>query len=177
MSEQNGGPTLATEAFRRLTTVVRAQKCGVDLLIRRIADYELMDVTADLPTAGMDKEQALAYFEAMAPEARAEYLRKGEASDERLIILATLRPKIVSEYSGEDGALPVALLKQDRVFLVRAIVEFSRLLPEPPVTVPKPGPAEVPAEGFRAGVEAPGRVQPGDGAPVEPGAPARQAGV
>ena len=173
MSEQNGGgPTLAAEAFRRLTTVIRAPKSGVDLLIRRIADYELLEATADLPTAVMGREQALAYFEAMAPGDRIEYLRKAELADERIIAVAVLSPRVVQDYDGSDKAIPTSLLRQDRIFLVRAIMDFSRLLPEPPLTVPEPGPAEVPAEGFRAGVDAPTGVLAVGGPEAEPGAPA-----
>jgi hypothetical protein len=125
----------------------------------------------------MGREEALAYFEAMEPAAKSEYLRKAELADERIIAVAVLSPTVVQQWDGSDRAVPAALLRQDRVFLVRAIVDFSRLLPEPPLTVPQPGPAEVPAEAFRAGVDAPAGVLPVAGAPAEPGAPTRPGGV
>jgi len=178
MSEQNGGgPTLAAEAFKRLTTVVRAPKCGVDLLIRRIADYELLEATAELPTAVMTKKEALAYFDGLPPPDKAEYLRRAELADERIIAVSVLSPRVVQDYDGSDKSIPASLLRQDRIFLVRAILDFSRLLPEPPLTVPEPGPAEVPAEAFRAGLDAPTGVLPVAGAQAEPGAPTRPGGV
>lgn len=130
----------------------------ISVRIRVISRRERNAIYGELPTFRMNVDEMLEYLKALDGSARAEYQERADIADEKLLVAAIVSPKVVLEDQAQpEGALPIAAVWPDRVFLITEILRFSGFLGTPPApeeAAPSPPPPateeELPGDAFRA---------------------------